>query len=69
MLQSINTILAHFHDIAINHIYRWHNKYVDSLSKEALSTEVDLMLWEESIEVTSVQKGSSYFLYSKDVDT
>ena len=45
------------YNLVINHIYREHNKAADSLSKEALSTVVSILLCKESIEGTQVEKG------------
>ena len=62
-----NTLLAHFHDLNIKHIYKEKNKDADTLSKVSLNTEESLILLEKCHKGIHVGNGSIYFFEYEDV--
>ena len=56
-----------FHELNIKHIYREKNHVVNTLSKEALDTEEDILQWEEILEGNMVDHGLIFFFDFDDV--
>ena len=65
----IQQLLALFHDLDNMKIYREHKQATYTLSKEALTIEFGLLIWEEYIEGSLVDKVSVTFLDYVDVIT